>query len=131
MNFQELYSDFNNKILIDILKNSLEDYCINTVIFAKTLDAEEFSDVIAHAYDNIKLICLSFNIWNYVKVHMNEYRDFIWDKYNNKYINNKTKEDDAVVNFILFEMFDYFWDKIWQYWETGGDQYDTIVNKTA
>ena len=125
-NFQELYSDFNNKILIDILKNSLKDYCISTVISAETLDAEEFGAVVAHAYDNIKLICLSFNIWDYVKVHMNEYRNFIWDKYNNKYMN---REEDAVVNFILFEMFDYFWDKIWQYWETGGDQYDTIVNK--
>ena len=37
MNFQELYVDSKNKILIDILKNDLENYCINTVIFAKTL----------------------------------------------------------------------------------------------
>ena len=125
MNFQELYSDFNNKILIDILKNSLKDYCINTVIFAETFDAEKFSKIVEHAYNNIKLICLSFNIWDYVKVHMNEYRDFIWCEY------NRIKEENAIVNFILVEMFDYFWDKIWQYWEAGGDQYDTRVNQAV
>ena len=118
------------RTLRKLLKDDLEQFCVtNICIYKELLGCKEWKDAAKYEYEidspvleKIKMLSEYFDVWDYVEDKMYWCRELVWDKYD--VINAGTSEQDAVFNFLTGDIFEYFWECIWLYWETGGDHWE-------